>query len=398
MALAAVSGASAFAVTQTGPFSSPDTSAFLSVDLNGGPSSTGASASPTEGWNQSTSNPAFAADPYGVTWTPWGGQQNPYFGDNTQLPNSGAGVYATSISKTFSGLPASNVSSGAATVTISAAGTASSYGAVGTGLLDSIDMGLSWAGDDPSTGQPVTGPTLDLDMFRDFLIANGSGSNVQSSNYLQVEFTGLNKNSAYRVSLYSYNPYYAAGAAATATPPQTPNYESAGWWDNQTTNPGNESFTAPADEQTETWQTTGLPAAPAMLNVITNSQGNAYVWTWGGSGTTGDQNAAPSYLNGLQIDGGGALLLGDTNDDGKVDATDLATLQANMGQTFSGIYSRGYTIGDFNGDGKVDADDFALFQLGLAEYDKSQGQTVPEPSCLGILGLLAIAGCKRRKN
>ena len=87
-------------------------------------------------------------------------------------------------------------------------------------------------------------------------------------------------------------------------------------------------------------------------------------------------------------------LLGDTNDDFKVDSTDLATVVANMGKTVTG----GYADGDFNGDGIVNADDFALFQYGAVQYNFLTFQPLPEPACMGIIGggLLALAARHRR--
>jgi PEP-CTERM motif len=389
--------------TNTGSFNSPSTTAFLSVDLNGGPSSatSGNSASPTEGWNQSFSAPAFGPDPYGVTWSAWGGPTGA-FGDGTQLPNdqSGISVGASSINKTFT---TASVASGSVTATISAAGTSTAYGAKAGGLpLDSRDRGTGWTGG-------AVGPAFDIDMWRDFIFASGSGSNVQSSNFLQVQFTGLNPNSTYQISLYTYDPSGSHNAVGTATPYQDQNFESLGWWANQTANPGNETFAAPADAQVASWAGSGTPPAPITLNVISNGQGLANVWTWGGTGNAGDENADTSYLNGFQVGGGTKLLLGDTNGDGKVDGTDLATLVANMGQsfnnvevnqgaTFTNVYSRGYAIGDFNGDGVVNQDDFALYQLGAAEYTASGG-LVPEPASIAMiaLGSLAVGTRSRRR-
>lgn len=382
-------GNSVFGQIATGTFSTPDTTAFLSVDLNGG--TIASQDAPTEGWNQSYTTPAFGPDPYGVTWTGWGGNTYDY-GDGTQLPNSGAGVYGSSITKTFMGVSTSHVASGTIVATLSGGGTPSTYTLNGTGTLDSQDDGTGWTGG-------YTGPTYDIDMWRDNVFGQASYKDVQSTNFLQLQLSGLNKNSVYTVSLYSYNPFegYSYQEAATATPPQEPNYEPWGWWANQKTNPGNETFTAPPDEQEETWSGSGTPAAPATLKVITDGQGNAYVWTWGGSGQTGDQDASSSYLNGFQISGGTSLLLGDTNGDGKVDATDLATLEANMGQTFTGIYARGYAIGDFNGDGIVNQDDFSLYELGLAEYSQNQ-PAAPEPCVLGLSAILLAGGMRPRRK
>ncbi|HEY1686420.1 MAG TPA: dockerin type I domain-containing protein [Tepidisphaeraceae bacterium] len=86
-------------------------------------------------------------------------------------------------------------------------------------------------------------------------------------------------------------------------------------------------------------------------------------------------------------------ILGDTNGDGVVDATDQATLQANMGKTAAW----GYADGDFNGDGVVNADDVSLFQLGAAEYDASQTATVPEPATLMAISMLGLSVCRRRR-
>src|SRR5579875_1798982 len=70
----------------TGTFSSPDTSAFLSVDINGGEAGY---SKPTEGFNEDYSHPAFTPDTFGVTWSPWGGsnsQSSQSFGDGTVWP------------------------------------------------------------------------------------------------------------------------------------------------------------------------------------------------------------------------------------------------------------------------------------------------------------------------
>src|SRR5262245_39775999 len=75
------------AFASTGNFTTPLTSAFLSVDINGGViSSTGCD---TEG-----------TDTFGVTWLSWGGPASTG-GDGTQLPNSNASVTSSNISKTF---------------------------------------------------------------------------------------------------------------------------------------------------------------------------------------------------------------------------------------------------------------------------------------------------------
>jgi Dockerin type I domain/PEP-CTERM motif len=386
-------GGSALGQISTGNFVSPSTTAFLSVDMNGGSWSANDAQSPTEGWDQNNSDPQISPDQYGVTWTPWGG---PTYdgGDGIQLPTNQSGTSlspSSNITKTFSGISTSNVSSGAITATLSAPGEAAAYTPNGTGNINSRDWGDGFA-------QGATGPAFDIDMWRDFVTGQSSYADVQSTNFLQLQLSGLNPNSKYTVDLFSYNEYYTVPTAATAMPPIEVNYVGFGWWN--PASPGQKQFTAPADEQVQNPATGGGSlAAPAALTVITNGQGTGYVWLWGGSGNTGDQNGTDTDLNGFQIGGGTSVLLGDTNGDGIVNSADLATLQANMGQTFTGIYSRGYSIGDFNGDGVVNTDDFALFQLGVAEYNSTHTSlAVPEPTSMALIGLAAaILRRDRRK-
>jgi hypothetical protein len=87
-------------------------------------------------------------------------------------------------------------------------------------------------------------------------------------------------------------------------------------------------------------------------------------------------------------------ILGDTNGDGIVDTTDLATLQSDMGQTVKW----GYADGDFNGDGVVNADDFTLFQLGAEEYATGQTVSVPEPGVLAAGVLTGLMALVRRRS
>ena len=62
-------------------------------------------------------------------------------------------------------------------------------------------------------------------------------------------------------------------------------------------------------------------------------------------------------------------------------------LDANMGLSVTD----GYAGGDFNGDGVVNSDDVALFQLGLASYNASVGNPLPEPAFASVMGLMVIA-------
>jgi len=79
---------------------------------------------------------------------------------------------------------------------------------------------------------------------------------------------------------------------------------------------------------------------------------------------------------------------GDTNDDGRVDQTDAATLAAHWGR------SGGWSEGDFDGDGLVGPADAAILAAhwGYGTGEET-GPTVPEPSCvLMLLSLLLAAG------
>lgn len=88
-------------------------------------------------------------------------------------------------------------------------------------------------------------------------------------------------------------------------------------------------------------------------------------------------------------------IMGDTNSDGKVNLADYDTILANFGKHVTNEYAGG----DLNGDGIVNADDWALFTEGLAEYDASSGQSVPEPgAALGFAGLFLLLWRKNARG
>jgi hypothetical protein len=273
------------AVASTGAFTGPLTDAFLSVDLNGGPLST--AVAPTEGYNGSSSTP-FYADQYGVTWSPWGG--NTYSGgDGTQLPSSQSSpnVNASSISKTFGSLTA--------TLSIDTTLNSSKYATVnGVASMNSRDRGAI-------SGVTYLPPaSLDGDMFRDLVFAGGSGSQVQGENYLQLSLTGLAPGFSYQIALFSFDSSGGHSMNWTGTAPTTSN-NLDGWW--APSPAGNNTFNAPADEQTITWtggSSANLPA-PAILTVTANGAGTASVYGYGGDGISGDQSGDTTYLNGFQI-------------------------------------------------------------------------------------------------
>jgi hypothetical protein len=244
----------------TGSFTGPLTNAVLSVDLNGGTSSDSA---PTEGWNGLTGgSSAFTADPYGVTWSPWGGA-TARFGDGTVLPS---GNSISSISKTF----------GTKTVTIKLPGNLAKYA---SGYMNSRDR-----------GSPTPNFTADNDMFRDFLYVGGSSK--QSNNYMEIDFGGLIAGNSYQIAIYSYDWQNSKTVNWTATAP----LNSEGWVNLSTGN-----FAAPADEKTITWTSGSTRPAPAVFTVTANSSGVATVYGWGGDGVSGHNSADTTYINGFQI-------------------------------------------------------------------------------------------------
>lgn len=284
------------AFASTGAFTSPLTNAFLSVDINGGPLSS--ATTPTNGWNENTTSGGFTADNFGVLWSPWGG--NTYTGgDGVQLPSSQStpNVNAATISKTFSfnGPPVTSYGYGpqdpitptTVSISLDTTNNTAAYATVnGSASMNSRDRGS------PSGANGLN----DNDMFQDLLFAGGSGSNVQGTNMLQVQFGGLIPGAPYEIALYSYD--YSSGNSMnwTATAPTTSGGLD-GWW--AASPSGNNTFTAPADMQTITWTTNGPTPAPAIYTLTANSLGDVTVYGFGGSGS--GQSATSSYIDGFQV-------------------------------------------------------------------------------------------------
>jgi hypothetical protein len=277
--------------TRAAVFTAPlENSLLLSVDMNGGPLSS--AVAPTNGYNENT--PAgFSADPYGVLWSPWGGNQYAG-GDGVQLPSSQSGpnVNASSISKTFTvqgstyyAVTAPMASPITATISIDTINNSSKYGTVnGVASLNSRDRGS------PSAANGAN----DSDMFRDFIFAGGSGSQVQGENYMELQLGGLVTGNQYQVALYSYD--FSGGHTTnwTATAPTTSNGID-GWW--AASPAGNNTFTAPADMQSITW--TAATPAEAIFTLTADVNGDIAVWGFGGTGS--GQSGDTTYLNGFQI-------------------------------------------------------------------------------------------------
>ena len=86
--------------------------------------------------------------------------------------------------------------------------------------------------------------------------------------------------------------------------------------------------------------------------------------------------------------------VGDVNLDGVVNATDLAMLESNFGQT-----GMTYEQGNLNGDGAINATDLALMAANFGFDATGAGASVPEPVTLSLLALGAsgvLASRKRR--
>jgi hypothetical protein len=87
-----------------------------------------------------------------------------------------------------------------------------------------------------------------------------------------------------------------------------------------------------------------------------------------------------------------ATLVGDTNDDGVVDAADYITLKQNFGMT-----GAGWAQGNFNADidGDVDWDDLQLLMANFGTRSVGGAPSAPEPATLSLLSLLALSLPKR---
>jgi hypothetical protein len=288
---------SAWATTTTGAFTAPLTSGLvLSVDINGGLAS---DQKPGEGWNGSNSSPAFFPDQYGVTWSPWVGSTAPsgQSGDGTVWPQGTGQAGTAGTAAGSNNTTIFNKVFGSVIASVSAPGTASQYG---NPKINSRDRGNAPGGLTAPYNSGTTANAKDVDMFRDLIFGAGSGSNVQGTNMLQVQFSGLTPGNLYQVALYSFDNSSPNLTSWTATAPTTSG-GLLGWWaaspvDNNTFNP-------PADVQTIDWKNganSGTLRAPATFTLTANGGGSISVWAWGGDGLV-DQSANNTYLNGFQL-------------------------------------------------------------------------------------------------
>ena len=110
---------------------------------------------------------------------------------------------------------------------------------------------------------------------------------------------------------------------------------------------------------------------------------------WGAQGGTAD-NAEPYYASVLLVSG--ALpMVGDANDDGRVDSADAALLAANWLKTGGATWGEG----DFNKDGNVDDIDATLLAANWQQADVSQSVTEPGAIVLALAGIICLLIRKR---
>jgi hypothetical protein len=91
----------------------------------------------------------------------------------------------------------------------------------------------------------------------------------------------------------------------------------------------------------------------------------------------------------LRLIEGAVSLPGDANGDGVVNVGDLGILAGNYG-TLEGAT---WEMGDFNGDGAVNVGDLGIL---AGNYGSSVAASVPEPTCLSLLGLSGLAMIRRK--
>jgi hypothetical protein len=194
-------------------------------------------------------------------------------------------INASSITKTFGTFTA--------TLSIDTVNNSSKYAQInGVASMNSRDRG-------GQTGVTYLPPaSSDGDMFRDLVFAGGSGSQVQGENFLQLTIAGLTPGNLYQLALFSFDNSGGHSVNWTATAPTTSN-SLDGWWAPSPV--GNNTFTAPADQQTITWAGGGTNnfRAPAVFSETANVNGDITVYGYGGTGS--GQSGDTTYLNGFQL-------------------------------------------------------------------------------------------------
>ena len=90
---------------------------------------------------------------------------------------------------------------------------------------------------------------------------------------------------------------------------------------------------------------------------------------------------------------------GDANHDGHVNTLDFNILASAFNQTTSLVWANGDITADFNGDGRINALDFNILatNFGMGGLAPALGQLIPEPSSIGLIGLVAAMAVRRRR-
>jgi len=89
------------------------------------------------------------------------------------------------------------------------------------------------------------------------------------------------------------------------------------------------------------------------------------------------------------------VVLGDTNGDFVVDATDYIALKTNFGMTEGATLAQGNFDADI--DGNVDWDDLQILMGAMSTRTIGEAPAAPEPATLGLLAIGALAVLRRRK-
>ncbi|MFO0788499.1 MAG: PEP-CTERM sorting domain-containing protein [Pirellulales bacterium] len=140
----------------THALAAPLYSPFLAVDINGGQSTYG----PTQ--------PVQAGEPANPGWQGWNVNDGDFF------------VSGTTVTKSF---PTAGVASGAVNVSMTGIGVSL------TARLRSMNSTEPWG-----------------DMQRDFVIASRNTNIGFGRHYLQFDYTGLNPNTAYQITMFNFDP------------------------------------------------------------------------------------------------------------------------------------------------------------------------------------------------
>ncbi len=260
---------------------------FLSVDMNGGDAQSGNNNSTNEGWDGTVNQPV-----NGVTWSPWGGRTT-QGGDGNFLPfNPTTPVLGLTHSFT-----AAAVTSGTVTVALNAGGTATGF--------NSRDRGAP-------TGSANFG-----DMYRDLNFLARNTAQQLGAGPMVITLSGLNANTTYNYTGYSYDDGSPGQMVYGVTNPSTYDYADTGNASTGTSysalpNALAASLAGPRLQ----WfahdvPTNGDSVTSSTFKFTSDASGNATIYEWANSITGGAQSA--TVLNGFQLSNVGSSTWGATS-------------------------------------------------------------------------------------